>query len=64
MFCTNCGKEIQEGSAFCPECGAKKPEKNTWDCPNCGNKGIDAKFCPVRINNNSFGFLVFRISMA
>ena len=22
MFCTNCGKEIQEGSAFCPECGA------------------------------------------
>ena len=22
MFCTNCGKEIQDGSAFCPECGA------------------------------------------
>lgn len=22
MFCTNCGKEIQEGSAFCPKCGA------------------------------------------
>lgn len=22
MFCTNCGKEIQKGSAFCPECGA------------------------------------------
>lgn len=22
MFCTNCGKEIQEGFAFCPECGA------------------------------------------
>ncbi len=23
MFCKNCGKEIKEGSAFCPECGAK-----------------------------------------
>ena len=23
MICKNCGKEIKEGSAFCPECGAK-----------------------------------------
>ncbi len=23
MFCKNCGKEIKNGSAFCPECGAK-----------------------------------------
>ena len=23
MFCTKCGKEIQDGMAFCPECGAK-----------------------------------------
>ena len=23
MFCTNCGKEIQEGSAFCPHCGTR-----------------------------------------
>lgn len=22
MFCSNCGKEIPEGSQFCPECGA------------------------------------------
>ena len=21
MFCVNCGKEIQDGVAFCPECG-------------------------------------------
>lgn len=23
MFCKNCGKELHEGSAFCPACGAK-----------------------------------------
>ncbi|MBQ5995433.1 MAG: SH3 domain-containing protein [Clostridia bacterium] len=22
MFCKNCGKEVPEGSSFCPECGA------------------------------------------
>lgn len=22
MYCTNCGKEIPKGAAFCPECGA------------------------------------------
>ncbi len=25
-FCTNCGKEIPEGTAFCTECGTKAPE--------------------------------------
>lgn len=24
MFCYNCGREIQEGSAFCPVCGASQ----------------------------------------
>ena len=24
MFCTNCGKEIPNGSLFCPECGASQ----------------------------------------
>ena len=23
MYCGNCGKEIENGSAFCPECGVK-----------------------------------------
>ena len=33
----------------CPECGAKKPAQeasDTWNCPNCGEQGITAKFCP------------------
>ena len=25
-FCTNCGKEIADGIAFCTECGARAPE--------------------------------------
>lgn len=41
----SCGtKNIQ--SAFCPNCGAKKPEeKAAWDC-SCGTKSITSGFCP------------------
>ncbi|MCD8368614.1 MAG: zinc-ribbon domain-containing protein [Clostridiales bacterium] len=27
-FCVNCGKELQEDSMFCPECGEKAAD--TW----------------------------------
>ena len=23
MFCTNCGKQIDDGAMFCPECGTR-----------------------------------------
>ena len=44
--CPECDtKNIQ--SKFCPECGAKKPErKQGWTCPNCGTQNIQSKFCP------------------
>lgn len=29
MFCIHCGKEIPEGSAFCPECGGNQNVKTT-----------------------------------
>ncbi len=29
MFCQNCGKELPEGAAFCPECGTKVAETVT-----------------------------------
>ncbi len=33
-------------SKFCPNCGAKRPEKPAaWDCA-CGERGITSKFCP------------------
>ena len=39
--CPQCGVSVT--GKFCPECGAKKPQANTWTC-SCGavNKG---KFC-------------------
>lgn len=48
MFCKECGNEIPDGSAFCPECGTPaREEKKRAFCPECGAE-IDpaVKFCP------------------
>ena len=41
MFCTNCGKEIPNGSEFCPNCGAKiggaPVQPGTPKAPSSGN---------------------------
>lgn len=29
MFCTNCGKELEEGILFCPACGTPVPKENS-----------------------------------
>ena len=44
--CINCGKQIPQGSKFCPECGAPQtPQQKA--CTNCGAKlEANAKFCP------------------
>lgn len=44
--CIACGKQIPQGSKFCPECGAAQtPQQKT--CANCGAKlEASAKFCP------------------
>ena len=43
MFCSNCGKEIPPGAAFCPNCGAKAlsaPEpSNPTSTPPAGSAG-------------------------
>ena len=46
--CPKCGHKAIT-SAFCPDCGEKKPEPkpaNTWNCPKCGHQGISSLFCP------------------
>ncbi len=41
----NCGAE-NIVSNFCPDCGAKRPDRQSgWDCV-CGAKNITSKFCP------------------
>lgn len=42
--CTNCGKELADGSKFCDGCGAKQQERLI--CPNCGAQNEpDNTFC-------------------
>lgn len=47
MYCSNCGKELNDGVKFCPECGASVMENDpskrkqvfegkVYKCPNCG----------------------------
>lgn len=42
--CTNCGKELADGSKFCDGCGAKQQERLI--CPSCGAQNEpDNTFC-------------------
>lgn len=58
-FCTNCGKEVELETVFCPKCGYKfgeeKTEPQTKFCQTCGKKiNINAEICPhcgVRVAN-------------
>ncbi len=44
--CVKCGKDIPQGTKFCPECGAAQVVSMV-ECPNCHAKVPDsAKFCP------------------
>ena len=36
MYCVNCGKEISEGTAFCPNCGAAQ-QKTMSSAPDTGS---------------------------
>ena len=47
MTCKKCGKEINEGSAFCPLCGAKQVEKYT---KTFNRNGMDEKAFISTIN--------------
>ena len=41
MFCTNCGKEVNEGAAACLNCGFA-PKAGTAYCESCGSQ-VNAK---------------------
>jgi membrane protease subunit (stomatin/prohibitin family) len=45
-ICSKCSAALPPTCKFCPECGAKQEEKQSF-CTNCGNKiPATAKFCP------------------
>ena len=45
IICPNCGKELEEGTQFCDNCGTKIVE--TVFCPNCGEQtSTEFPFCP------------------
>ena len=55
MYCSHCGKQIDDGVSFCPECGAKvgapteqpKQDAPRVYCKNCGREvSPDAALCP------------------
>ena len=49
MFCKNCGKEIKEGSAFCPECGAKTEESTVTNVDTTTATAETKKKHPTKI---------------
>lgn len=64
MFCSNCGKEINDNAKFCENCGAKVNNEGTYDivnvepvstskrvlCPRCGSDNIH--FITVQASQN------------
>ena len=45
MYCTNCGKEMNDNQAICLSCGVKTGEGKGY-CPNCGQAvAPDASVC-------------------
>lgn len=47
MFCTKCGKQLEEGTAFCPNCGtaqngAESPAPD-MDCPPPESPAVSKK---------------------
>ncbi len=53
-YCTQCGKPLSAGQAFCPNCGARQtPPATPTQCPNCGCKvpagTIFCEKCGMRI---------------
>lgn len=46
MYCTYCGKQIADDSAFCPYCGKSTKNEKQIVCPKCGkNLNEDSQFC-------------------
>ena len=43
MFCSNCGKELPDNAAFCPECGAAQKIVPQEEAPQAASQEIPAE---------------------
>lgn len=53
MFCRNCGKEVEDGARFCPQCGAN--QENGTAQPQYQQPVINV--INTNTNVNSFGYV-------
>lgn len=69
-FCKNCGKEIEDGTKFCPSCGAAQEGKEGSDTSDLENKlknlnntaDTTADFDPTDIESNKVMAILAYIS--
>lgn len=59
MFCKNCGKEVADDSAFCPECGANLKENTPPQTPNAPVTYNATATNPEDSSSFGFAFLCF-----
>lgn len=60
MFCFKCGKQIEDGSAFCPYCGAAQTESgDAGTAAVSGNVGSAQSDRPIYNNTLAIVGLVF-----
>ncbi len=52
MFCRNCGKEIEDGATFCPECGASQQQPQSAP----PQQPVQQPYAPQTTDASSFGF--------
>ena len=49
MYCGNCGKKLDEGVTFCPECGAEIVAKQNAKSPNNSKGSVKASKLSIAI---------------
>ena len=64
MFCSKCGKQISDGSTFCPVCGAQLNAPGASNAPNASSYNAAQQTREPRLNTMCLvGFVISCISL-